>query len=71
VPASFTVAWENARAKAPHTAEESLVKPAAVKIARIMCSDVIVQECATRTNARFTPRVAVHTWFRVKNPPLL
>jgi len=28
VRCSFTVAWKNARAKAPYTAEESLVKPA-------------------------------------------
>jgi len=41
VRASFTIAWKNARAKAPHTAEESLVRPAAVKIARIMCSDAV------------------------------
>jgi len=43
VRASFTIAWKNARAKAPHTAGESLVKPAAVKIARIMCSDAVAQ----------------------------
>ena len=33
--ASLTVAWKNARSKALDTAGESLVKPAAVKIARI------------------------------------
>jgi len=48
VHASFPVAWKNARAKAPHTAGKSLVKPAAVKIARIMCSDVLAQRCATK-----------------------
>jgi len=39
VHASFSVVWKNARAKALYTAGKSLVKPAAVKIARIMCSD--------------------------------
>jgi len=34
VPASFSVAWKNARAKAPHTAGVSLVKAVALKIAR-------------------------------------
>jgi len=36
VPASFSVAWKNAGAKAPYTAGKSLVKPAAMEIARIM-----------------------------------
>jgi len=39
VRASFSIAWKNARAKTPYTAGKSLVKPAPVKIARIMCSD--------------------------------
>jgi len=43
VRASFTVAWINARAKAPRTAGERLVKPAAVKIAMVMCSDAVAQ----------------------------
>jgi len=43
VRASFTIAWKNTRAKAHHTAGESLVKPAAVKVARIMCSDAVIQ----------------------------
>jgi len=46
VRASFSVAWKNARAKALYTAVESLVKPAAVKIARMMCSDAVVNELA-------------------------
>ena len=44
--ASFSVAWKNARAKAPYTAGESLIKPAAVKIARITCSDVVGNKLA-------------------------
>jgi len=44
VRASFCVAWKNTRAKAPYAAGESLVKPAAVKIARIMCSDAIANK---------------------------
>jgi len=54
VRASFTIAWKNARAKAPHTAGESLVKPAAVKIARIMCSDAVAQGGATKQHCRTT-----------------
>jgi len=50
--ASFSVAWENARAKAPYTAGKSLVKPASVKIARIMCSDAVAQRCATEQHCR-------------------
>jgi len=50
VRASFSVAWKNARAKAPYTAGKSLVKPAALKIARIMCSDAAAQGCATEHN---------------------
>jgi len=52
VRASFIVAWKNARAKAPHTAGESLVKSVAVKIARIMCSDAVAQGCATKQPCR-------------------
>ena len=52
VCASFSVAWKNAKAKAPCTAGKSLVKPAAVKIARIMCKDVVAQGCATEQNCR-------------------
>jgi len=40
VHASISVAWKNAKAKAPHIPGESLVKLAAVKIARIMCRGV-------------------------------
>jgi len=39
VRTSFTVAWQNARAKTLYTAGKGLVKREAVKIARIMCSD--------------------------------
>jgi len=46
---SFTVAWKNARAKAPYTAEESLVTPAAGKI---MCSDAAAQGCITKQHCR-------------------
>jgi len=46
VRASFSVAWKNARAKTLYTAEKSLVKPAAVNIARVMCSDAAAQGCA-------------------------
>jgi len=52
VRASFSVAWKNARAKAPYTAGESLVKPAAVKISRIMCSDAAAQGRATKQHCR-------------------
>jgi len=48
VRVSFTVSWKNSGAKAPRTAGESLVKPAAVKIARIMCSEAAAQGCATK-----------------------
>ena len=41
IQASFAVAWKIVQVKAPHTAEENLIKPAAVEIARIMSSDVI------------------------------
>jgi len=43
---------ENAGAKALRTAGESLVKPAAVKIARIMCSEAAAQGCATKQQCR-------------------
>jgi len=44
--ASFSVAWTNAKAKAPYTAGESLIKPSVVKIARIMCSDAVASKLA-------------------------
>ena len=44
--ASLFVAWKIARAKAPHTAGENLIKPAAVKIARIMCGDAVAKKLA-------------------------
>jgi len=37
---------KNTRANAPCTAGESLVKPAAVKIAGIMCSDAVANKLA-------------------------
>jgi len=46
VRASFYVARKNAKEKAPYTAEESLVKPAAVTVARIMGSDAVANELA-------------------------
>jgi len=52
VRASFTVTWKNARAKVPRTAGENLVKPAAVKIARIICSEAAAQGCATNQQCR-------------------
>jgi len=52
VRASFSVAWKNARAKVPCTAGKNLFKPAAVKIARIMCSDAAAQGCATEQHWR-------------------
>jgi len=39
--ASFSVAWKNPRAKVLYTAGERAVKPAAVKLARIMCIDAV------------------------------
>jgi len=45
---AFSFAWKNARVKAPYTAGESLVKPAAVKIARVMCSNAVVQAVGNR-----------------------
>jgi len=47
VHASFSVAWKNARATAPYTGEDILVKPAAVKIARIMYSDAVAIKLAS------------------------
>jgi len=44
VRASVSVAWKNARAKAPYKAGESLVKPAAVKISRMMCNVAVANE---------------------------
>ena len=44
VRASFAVAWKIARAKAPHTAGENLIKPASVEMARIMCGDAVANK---------------------------
>ena len=44
VRASFAVAWKIARAKAPHTAVENLIKPACVEMARIMCGDAVANK---------------------------
>nr|XP_027200020.1 protein FAM200B-like [Dermatophagoides pteronyssinus] len=44
--ASFEVAWLIARNKKPHTIGEDLVKPAALKMAQIMCG----QKEATKLN---------------------
>ena len=46
VLASFAVAWKIARAKAPNTAGENLIKPAAVEMAKIMCGDVVANNLA-------------------------
>jgi len=51
VRVSVTVSCKNTGAKAPRTAGENLVKPAAVKIAR-MCSEAAVQGCATKQQCR-------------------
>ena len=52
VRASFSVVWKNAREKAPYIAGKCLVKPAAVKIARIMCGDAVAQKCANEQHCR-------------------
>ena len=44
VRASFAVAWKIARAKAPHTTGENLIKPASVEMARIMCGDAVAKK---------------------------
>ena len=44
VRASFAVAWKIARAKAPHTAGENLIKSASVEMARIMCGDAVANK---------------------------
>jgi hypothetical protein len=44
--ASFYVAWEIVRAKASHTIGEKLIKPAALKMARIMCGDTVANKLA-------------------------
>ena len=44
VRASFAVAWKTARAKAPYTAGENFIKPASVKMARIMCGDAVANK---------------------------
>jgi len=46
VRASFSATWKNARATVPYTAGESLVKPADVKIARMMCSYAVANKLA-------------------------
>jgi len=40
----FSVAWKNARAKALWTSGESLAKPAAVKMAWILCNDAVANK---------------------------
>jgi len=52
VRVSFSVAWKNPRPNMPYTAGESLVKPAAVKIARITCNDAVAQGCASEQHCR-------------------
>ena len=42
--ASFAVAWKIARAKAPHTAGENLIKPGSVEMARIMYGDAVANK---------------------------
>ena len=46
VQASFSVAWKTARTKALHATGERLVKPAAVKMARIMCGEAVENKLA-------------------------
>ena len=43
---SLSVAWKIARAKAPHTTGERLVKPAAIEMARIICGKAIAKKMA-------------------------
>ena len=45
VQASFAVASKIAQAKTPHRVVENLIKPAAVKMVRIMNSNVIANNC--------------------------
>ena len=42
----FSVAWKIAKSKAPHTVGERLVKPAAVKVARIMYDGAVANKLA-------------------------
>ena len=44
--ASFSVARKISRAKAPHTAGENLIKPAAVEMSRILCGDAVASNLA-------------------------
>ena len=44
--ASFSVAWKIARANALHTAGASVIKPAAMEIARTMCVDAVASKLA-------------------------
>ena len=46
VQASFSVAWKTARTKALHATGERLVKSATVKMARIMCGEVVENKLA-------------------------
>ena len=46
VCASFFVSWKIAREKAPYTAGENLIKPPSVKMARILCGDVVANKLA-------------------------
>ena len=45
--ASFEVAWLVARNKKPHTIGEDLIKPAAVKMAEIMCGQKVAKQMNT------------------------
>ena len=44
VRASSFVSWKIVREKAPHTAGENLIKPAAVEMARILCGDAVANK---------------------------
>ena len=46
VRASFFVSWKIAQEKAPHTAGENLIKPAAVEMATILCGDAVANKLA-------------------------
>ena len=46
VRASFFVSWKIAQEKAPRTAGENLIKPAAVERARILCGDAVANKLA-------------------------
>ena len=44
--ASFFVSWKIAQEKVPRTAGENLIKPAAVKMAWILCGDAVTNKLA-------------------------